>query len=95
MGCDKLPLKIIIPGATILCTYFAMLINICIEKSFFSSKLKFAEITLVYKKGDIYDKGNYWPVSLLPCISQVFEGVQIGQLQCHFNPLLSYHMPRI
>ncbi len=92
MQCNKLPQKVIISGAATVCTHFAVLINICIQKSVLPSELKLAEITHLYKKGDIYDKGNYRPDGVLPCVSKLFEGVLIDQLQCHFNPLLFHHM---
>ena len=41
-----------------------------------------------------YNKGSYRPVSVLflPCISKLFEGVLMDELQCHFNPLVFDHM---
>ncbi len=81
------------PGssAATLCTHFAMLLNICIEKSV-RAKVGRNLVTPLYQKGDIYDKDHYRPVSVLPCVSNLFEGFLIDQLQCHFNPLLSDHM---
>ncbi len=54
-----------------------MSINICIEKFVFPSELKLAQIIPPHKKGDIHDKCNYMPVSVLPCISKLVEGVLI------------------
>ena len=73
MGCDKIPSKVIISGAATLCTNFVMLISICIETSVFPSELKLAEITPLYKKGDNYDKDKYRPLSVLKCVTKVFE----------------------
>ncbi len=92
MGCDKLPPKLIISGATILCIDIAMIIKICIEKSVFPSELELTEIISLHKKGDIHNKCNYRPVSILPCISKLFKGVLIDQLHCHFKPLFSDHL---
>ncbi len=83
MGCGELAPKLIISGATTFCTHIAMLINIC--------WLKLAEITPLHKK-DIHDKCNYRPVSVLPCISKLFEGVLLDQLHCHFKPLFPDHL---
>ena len=39
----------------------------------FPSRLKLADITPAHKKGDITDKRNLQPISLLPAISKLFE----------------------
>ncbi len=92
VNCEKLATKLIISGATTLRTHIAMLINICIGKTVFLSELQLAEITSLHKKGFIHDKCNYGPVSVLPCISLVLEGILIDQLHCHFKPLISDHL---
>ncbi len=51
-----------------------MLINIYIEKSVFPSALTLAEITPLYKKGDIYDDGNYFN----PLLSDHMSGFRKG-----------------
>ncbi len=43
----------------------------------------------MYKKGDPLDKANYRPISVLPCISKVFEGLMLDQLQRTFDQILS------
>ena len=55
--------------------------------------LKTAVITPIYKKGSELDKTNYRPVSVLPCMSKLFEGVLLDQLSPFFehcfSPILS------
>ncbi len=46
----------------------------------------------MFKKGDATKKRNYRPVSILPCISKIFEGILIDQLQNYFEPLMSTQM---
>ncbi len=55
--------------------------------SVFPSALKRAEITPVYKKGNPLSirKCNYRPVSVLPCLSKIFEGVIVDQLSEYFE----------
>ena len=54
--------------------------------------LKSAEITPIHKKEDTFDKDNYWPISILPLISKVFENILHSQvysyIQQYLNPLL-------
>jgi hypothetical protein len=42
---------------------------------FYPLHLKYFEIKLLYKKGDKNNIANYWPISLLPSFSKVFERV--------------------
>ena len=51
-------------------------INDCV----FPENLKWAEILPVFKKGDLYNKENYRPISILPTISKVFERVIFDQI---------------
>lgn len=47
--------------------------NTSFAKLEFSSVLKQANITLVFRKGDKFSKDNYRPVSILPNVSKIFE----------------------
>ena len=42
------------------------IINFLIEEGHFPDKLKFVEVSLIFKKKDVLDKDNYRPVSVLP-----------------------------
>ena len=37
-------------------------------------------------------KSNYRPVSIMSCISKIFEGILIDHLQNYFEPLMSAQM---
>ena len=50
-------------------------INYSIQNSSFLQELKLLEVIPVYKKLDPLQKENYRPVSLLPQVSKVFEGI--------------------
>ena len=68
-------------------------INDAIIKGVFPESLKIANITPVHKKDEPTDKETYRPVSLLPLLSKVFEGLLYDQLseylEKYLNTLLS------
>ena len=45
------------------------------ETAIFPSSLKLAKITPIFKKDDPPDKSNYRPVSILPLLKKVHEGI--------------------
>ena len=57
------------PIAKPLCRIF----NICLQKGVFPDIWKIAQVTPLHKKGSINMCENYRPISLLCCISKVFE----------------------
>ena len=91
-GYDNIPPKLIKIGAEILCTPICSLVNKSIDMCSFPCLLKCAEVTLVYKKDDVMDKQNYRPVSVLPCLSKVFESVLIDQMRTFMEPLFSPYL---
>ena len=55
----------------------------------FDDGLKSADKTPVYKKGDVTDKRNYRPVSVLPVVSKLFERIIHKQIGSHIE---KYHI---
>ena len=55
-------------------------VNKSIESSIFSKNLKAAQVSPLFKKNNSLDKGNYRPVSVLPCISKIYERAIHDQL---------------
>ena len=51
----------------------------------FPDAFKVAKIILIFKKGNSSLLVNYWPISLLPTISKVFERVIHDQMYKYFN----------
>ncbi len=51
-----------------------------------------AEVSPVYKKGDVMDNKNYGPISVVPNLSKVFEKVMVLQLTMYFNDRFSPHV---
>ena len=63
---------------------FAFILNIIINKSLeegkFPSKLKYASVCPIYKKGNPENCCNYRPISLLSNISKIFEKIMYSRL---------------
>ena len=49
------------------------LFNFCLSLNKFPSSWKIAQVVPIFKKGDPLHCTNYRPISLLPCVSKVFE----------------------
>ena len=64
-------------------------LNNSIYSCLFPNKLKLADITPTYKKGGRNEKGNYRPISILPCISKIYEKILYRQLYTYFDHILS------
>ena len=65
------------------------LINMSMKTNTFPDALKKAELSPLFKKDDNMDKNNFRPVSILICISKVFERVYCEQMLEYFNDILS------
>ena len=62
-----------------------LIINQMIESGVFPSGLKTSKIIPLHKKGDINEKNNYRPISLLPTMSKIFERIIYKQLYAYFD----------
>ena len=69
---EGIPTKIAKENLNIFATFLAKDINKCIRKREFPDKLKTADITPAFKRGDKHDKSNYRPVSILPILAKVY-----------------------
>ena len=58
----------------------------------FPDKLRCADISPAFKKGDKFDKENYRPVSLRPTASKVFERILFSQIQNYIENYLSNYL---
>ena len=58
----------------------------------FPKNLKLAEISPIFKKGDKTVAKNYRPISVLPCLSKLFERILQTQLLKHIEKYLSPFM---
>ena len=92
-GYDNIPGKLVRVAHKELAAPIAKIINVSMTNNVFPDTLKCAEVSPVYKKNDVLNRENYRPVSVLTCISKVFENVLNDQLydhiECMFDKLLS------
>jgi hypothetical protein len=59
--------------------------NKVLSSGIFPSRLKYAEVKPLFKKGDKKDMSNYRPISLLTAFSKVIEKVIYARLYWHLN----------
>ena len=57
----------------------------------FPIRLKNADVSPIFKKGDLLDKTNYRPVSILPALSKIFEKLLFSQINNFMDSKLSMH----
>ena len=91
-GCDLIPGKLIKERADFLCKPIQSLINKCIDTCIFPNALKLADVVPIFKKNDMLNKMNYRPISILSCISKIFEKLLISQLRIYFDDIFSQYL---
>ena len=92
VGYDSVPPRLLKAGAMQLSVPFTKLINNSITSCIFPDSLKCAKVIPIFKKDDIMNKNNCRPVSVLPCMSKVYEGVLVEQLNTYFNDIFSPYL---
>ena len=91
-GYDNIPPKLLRICARSICAPLAELVNMSLTQCVFPDALKYANVSPIYKKEDNMNKKNYRPVSVLPCISKLFEQVMVTQLTTYFDGIFSPHV---
>lgn len=66
-------------------TPLSEIFNSCFQVGCFPDLLKLARIKPIFKKGDKFTADNYRPISLLPCLSKVFEKIISNRLLEYLN----------
>lgn len=74
-GPDGINASFIKHGKNVIATILKNLINECLLTGFFPKCLKRALVVPIHKSGAKDSPDNYRPISLLPCISKIFEKV--------------------
>ena len=88
-GHDNIPAALLKSAAEELALPIKILINRSIRDAQFPHDLKLSEIPPIFKSKDDIDKENFRPISILPCISKIFENVYYEQLYNFFCGILS------
>ena len=86
---DSIPGKIVKDNINIFSIILKENFNEMLKTGEFPEKLKLADISPIFKKGDKTDKANYRPVSILPIISKLYEKLLYYQLYNFFEMKLS------
>jgi len=84
-GYDEIPTKVIKQSIAYISSPLAYICNLMLSSGIFPTRLKFAEIKPLYKKGERTDITNYRPISLLPSFSKIFEKIIFRRLIQHFD----------
>ena len=85
---SHIPTKIIKESSDIFEKVLCSFINDSMKSFTFPSCLKEADVTPIHKKGK-KDKGNYRPVSILPALSKIFEGIMFTQVSAFFEDIFN------
>ena len=56
------------------------ILNLSLQKGCFPEELKIAQVTPIYKADDVNEIGNYRPISVLPCFSNILERIMYTRL---------------
>ena len=67
------PIKIIKLSCKIIAPFLTKIFNTCIFQGIFPDKLKYAQVTPIYKQGDKTKVNNHRPISVLSPFAKIFE----------------------
>ena len=89
---NNIPPKILRQSAEVTANTLQLLFNNAISNSEFPENLKLADVTPVFKKKDPLDKTNYRPISVLPPVLKIFEGLMQKQINGRIKNKLSPYL---
>ena len=84
-GYDLISNRVLKASCHTIAPFLAILFNKCILDGIFPKCFKVAKVIPLFKSGDRLDLNNYRPISLLPCISKVFEKILSIRVLTHFD----------
>ena len=79
-----IPVKILKLNSEIIAPVLTECFNQNIKNSTFPNELKKVDVSPVYTP-------NYRPVSILPLLSELFEGILYEQMESHIKDIMSNH----
>lgn len=84
-GYDGISTKLLKTIKNVILSPITIIVNQMLNTGIFPDNLKIARVNPVFKKDDESQFTNYRPISLLPCISKIFEKVIFKQLYSYFQ----------
>jgi hypothetical protein len=84
-GSDQIPPKFIKPFASLISPHLTNIINQCITNSYFPQNWKTCKVCPVPKIHNPSELDHYRPISILPCLSKIFEKVIASQIIAHME----------
>ena len=87
-GNDFLSPRLIKESAQEIAGPFAHIINISINQCQYPQRWKMGQLTPLFKKEDDLNKTYYRPITVLPCLNNIFERVLSCQLDKFYNEIL-------
>ena len=88
-GYDTIPPKLVKAATNELAQPISSLVNMSLSLSCFPHELKKSETSPLYKGQNNLEPQNYRPLSVLTCLSKIFEWVYNDQMGVYFNDILS------
>ena len=92
VGYDYIPPRVLIETVSIVKQPLSLIFNTSVDECIFPSKLKFANVSPLFKKGDNTNKENYRPISILPVVSKIFERVILQQMSTFVINVISPYL---
>ena len=89
---NNIPAKLIVETNDICSPFICRIFNDSIINCTFPDSLKMADVTPVHKKDETTIKDNYRPISILPCISKIFERLMHLQISRYMDFYLSEYL---
>ena len=88
----SIPTKILKQNLDLYLDIITTIFNNSIIEGVFPNELKLADVTPAHKKGDVTNKTNCRPISLLPAISKTFEKLYAIQIGKHMENYFSNYL---
>ena len=92
VGYDNIPPKVLKESVCAVKEPLTLIFNTSVNECTFPSKLKFANISPLFKKDDNTNKKNYRPISILPVVSKIFERVFLQQMSNFVSNIISPYL---
>ena len=92
-GYDGIPPKALKASSKVIAPTVCNMVNTMVEQSLFPDPLKKAEVAPIYKQvKSRLSWTNFRPVSVLTCLSKVFEIIMTDQMEPHLHQIFSIYL---